>query len=172
VIYAVSLTSVFGASAAYHRGAWSDRAHRWMRRLDHSMIFVLIAGTYTPVSVLILDGPWEAVLLSLVWTGALIGVTMKMLRPDGLSITSAILYMTLGWLAVIALPQLLHSVTTPEAILMIAGGLLYTAGAIVFASKRPDGLPEVFGYHEIWHAFMVAAATCHYVMILLVLRTT
>jgi hemolysin III len=172
VIYAVSLTSVFGASAAYHRGAWSDRAHRWMRRLDHSMIFVLIAGTYTPVSVLILDGPWEAVLLSLVWTGALIGVTMKMLRPDGLSITSAILYMTLGWLAVIALPQLLHSMTTPEAILMIAGGLLYTAGAIVFASKRPDGLPEVFGYHEIWHAFMVAAATCHYVMILLVLRTT
>lgn len=171
-IYAGSLTSVFGASAAYHRGVWSDRAHRWMRRLDHSMIFVLIAGSYTPVSVLILDGPWEAVLLSLVWAGAVIGVTMKMLRPHGLSITSAILYMTLGWLALIALPQLLHSMTTPETVLMIAGGLLYTAGAIVFASKRPDGLPEVFGYHEIWHAFMVAAATCHYVMILLVLRST
>ena len=95
-IYAVSLTSLFGASAAYHRGVWSDRAHRWMRRLDHSMIFLLIAGTYTPVAVLILDGPWEAVLLSLAWTGAVIGVTMKMLRPHGLSITSAILYMALG----------------------------------------------------------------------------
>jgi hemolysin III len=142
-----------------------------MRRLDHSMIFLLIAGTYTPVTVLILDGPWEAVLLSLAWTGAVVGVTLKMLRPHGLSITSAILYMALGWVALIALPQLLHSMTTPEAVLMIAGGLLYTAGAIVFASKWPDRRPDVFGYHEIWHAFMVAAATCHYVMILLVLRS-
>jgi hemolysin III len=171
-IYAVSLTAVFGASAAYHRGEWSDRAHAWMRRLDHSMIYLLIAGSYTPVTVLILDGPWEAVLLSLAWAGAAVGVTLKLLRPHGLSVTSAILYMGLGWLAMIALPKLLVGMTTAEAVLMIAGGLLYTAGAIVFASKRPDPLPETFGYHEIWHAFIVAAATCHYAMIMLVLRSS
>lgn len=171
-IYAASLTAVFGSSAAYHRGAWSDRAHGWMRRLDHSMIYILIAGSYTPVTVLILDGPWEAVLLSLAWAGAAVGVTLKLLRPHGLSVTSAILYMALGWLAMIALPQLLVGMTTAEAILMISGGLLYTAGAIVFASKRPDPRPELFGYHEIWHAFMVAAATCHYVMIMLVLLSS
>ena len=170
VIYAVSLSAVFGSSAAYHRGAWSERARRWMRRLDHSMIFVLIAGSYTPVSVLVLDGTWEAVLLSLVWTGAAVGVTLKMVRPDGLSVTSAILYIGLGWLAMIALPQLLRGMTTAETILMIAGGLLYTAGAIVFASRKPDPRPDTFGYHEIWHAFMVAAATCHYAMVLLVLH--
>jgi len=170
VVYAVSLTAVFGSSAAYHRGHWSERARRRMRRLDHSMIFVLIAASYTPVSVLMLDGTWEALLLSLAWTGAAVGVTLKMIRPDGLSVTTAILYMALGWLAMIALPQLLEEMTTAEAILMISGGLLYTAGAIVFASRKPDPRPATFGYHEIWHALMVAAATCHYAMILLLLR--
>ncbi|HET7235317.1 MAG TPA: hemolysin III family protein [Actinomycetota bacterium] len=170
-IYAVSLTAVLGSSAAYHRGRWSEPARRWMRRLDHSMIFVLIAASYTPVSVLVLDGTWEALLLSLVWAGAAVGVTLKMVRPDGLSVTSAILYMGLGWAAMIALPQLLQEMTTAEAVLMIAGGLLYTAGAIVFASRKPDPRPATFGYHEIWHAFMVAAAACHYAMILLVLRS-
>jgi hemolysin III len=170
-IYAVSLTAVLGSSAAYHRGRWSEPARRWMRRLDHAMIFVLIAASYTPVSVLVLDGTWEALLLSLVWAGAAVGVTLKMVRPDGLSVTSAILYMGLGWAAMIALPQLLQEMTTAEAVLMIAGGLLYTAGAIVFASRKPDPRPATFGYHEIWHAFMVAAAACHYAMILLVLRS-
>jgi hemolysin III len=170
VIYAVSLSAVFGSSAAYHRGTWSEPARRWMRRLDHSMIFVLIAGSYTPVSVLVLDGTWEVVLLSLVWTGAAVGITLKMVHPEGLSVTSAILYMGLGWLAMIALPQLLRGLTTAEAILMISGSP-YTAGAVVFASKRPNPRPATFGYHEIWHGFMVAAATCHYAMILLVLRS-
>lgn len=170
VVYALSLTAVFASSAAYHRGAWSERTRPWMKRLDHSMIFVLIAGSYTPISVLALHGPWEAVLLSLVWAGAAIGVTLKMARPDGLSVLTAILYMALGWLALVALPQLVNGMTTAEFVLMVAGGLLYTAGAIVFASRRPDPSPEVFGYHEIWHSFMVAAAACHYAMILLVLR--
>jgi hemolysin III len=136
------------------------------------MIFVLIAASYTPVTVLVLNGPWEAVLLSLVWAGAAIGVTLKMAKPDGLSVTTATLYMALGWLAMIALPQLLRGMTTAEVILLITGGMLYTAGAIVFALRRPDPRPDTFGYHEIWHAFMVAAATCHYAMILLVLRSS
>jgi len=169
-IYAASLTAVFGASAAYHRGPWSPRARRWMKRLDHSMIFVLIAGSYTPVSVLALDGPWEVVLLSLVWAGAAVGVTLKTARPDGLPVLTGILYMALGWLALVALPQLVKGMTPAALALMVSGGLLYTAGAIVFASRRPDPRPGSFGYHEVWHAFQVAAAVCHYAMILLVLR--
>ena len=168
-IYAVSLSAVFASSAAYHRGAWSERARRWMKRLDHSMIFVLIAASYTPVAALVLGGPWEVVLISVVWTGAVVGITMKLARPDGLRVPTAMLYMVLGWLAIFALPQLLREMSTVEASLMIAGGLLYTAGAIVFASRRPDPRPSTFGYHEIWHAFMVAAAACPYVMILLLL---
>jgi hemolysin III len=170
VIYAVSLSAVFGASAAYHRGAWSPGARRWMKRMDHSLIFVLIAGSYTPVSVLALQGPWEAVVLSIVWTMAAVGITLKMVRPDGLSVLTATLYMVMGWFALVAAPQLVRGMEPAELILLVSGGLLYTAGAIVFAARRPDPRPEVFGYHEIWHSFMVAAASCHYVMILLVLR--
>ena len=168
-IYAASLSAVLGSSAAYHRGAWSEPARRWMKRLDHSMIFVLIAASYTPVAALVLGGPWEVVLISVVWAGAVVGITMKLARPDGLRVPTAVLYMVLGWLAVFALPQLLREMSTAEASLMVAGGLLYTAGAIVFASRRPDPRPSTFGYHEIWHAFMVSAAACHYAMILLLL---
>jgi hemolysin III len=112
------------------------------------------------------------VLLSLAWSGAAVGITMKMVKPDGLSMISAALYMVMGWLALVALPPLLKGMPPGGLILMVAGGLLYTAGAIVFASRRPDPRPAVFGYHEIWHAFMVAAAACHYAMILLVLRAS
>jgi hemolysin III len=169
-VYAVSLSAVLGASAAYPRGSWSERVLPWMKRLDHSLIFVLIAGSYTPVAVLVLSGPWEVVLLSTVWAGAAVGITLKMVKPHGLAVVTGILYMALGWLALVALPQLVSGMTVPELILMVAGGSLYTAGAIVFASRRPDPRPDVFGYHEIWHAFMVAAAACHYAMIALVLH--
>jgi hemolysin III len=168
-IYVVSLSAVLGSSAAYHRGTWSEGARRWMKRLDHSMIFVLIAASYTPVAALVLGGTWEVVLIAVVWAGAVVGITMKVARPDGLPIPTAALYMALGWLAVVAFPQLLRAMTPAQMILLVAGGLLYTAGAIVFASRRPDPRPATFGYHEIWHAFMVAAASCHYAMILLLL---
>jgi hemolysin III len=169
-IYAVGLTAVFGTSASYHRGGWTPSARRWMKRLDHAMIFVLIAGSYTPVTALALHGPWEALMLSLAWAGATIGIALKMVRPDGLRIVTAVLYMALGWLALVALPELLRAMTPPQAILMAAGGILYTVGAVVFALRRPDPRPAVFGYHEVWHAFMVAAAVCHYAMVALVLR--
>jgi hemolysin III len=168
-IYVVSLSAVLGSSAAYHRGTWSEAARRWMKRLDHSMIFVLIAASYTPVAALVLGGTWEVVLIAVVWAGAVVGITMKVARPDGLPVPTAVLYMALGWLAVVAFPQLLREMSPAQMILLVVGGLLYTAGAIVFASRRPDPRPATFGYHEIWHAFMVAAATCHYAMILLLL---
>jgi hemolysin III len=120
--------------------------------------------------VLALNGPWEVVLLSVAGAGAAVGITLKMVKPDGLSVLTSILYMGLGWLALVAFPQLARGMSLPELVLMVSGGVLYTAGAIVFAARRPDPRPAVFGYHEIWHGFMVAAAACHYAMILLVLR--
>jgi hemolysin III len=168
-VYAVSLAAVFGSSAVYHRGEWTERSRRWLKRLDHSMIYVLIAASYTPVAALVLGGTWQVVLLSVIWAGAVIGVTLKMARPDGLSVVSAALYIVLGWLAIVALPQLAREMTVAELVLLLAGGLLYTAGAIMFATRRPDPSPSTFGYHEVWHSFMVAAAACHYAMILLLL---
>jgi hemolysin III len=166
-IYAVSLTAVFGSSAAYHRGNWSTKALRRMKRLDHSMIFILIAGSYTPIALLVLNQPWKVAILSMAWVGATIGITLKLAHIDGFRILTSTLYMVLGWLAIIAFPQMLHGMDPLELVLAVAGGLLYTAGAIVFATHRPDPRPAVFGYHEVWHTFMVAAAGCHFAMILL-----
>jgi hemolysin III len=169
-IYALSLTAVFGASAAYHRVGWSPRAGRRMKRLDHSMIFVLIAGSYTPISILVLRGAWSVVILSIAWAGAALGIALKLARIDGLHVVTGILYIGLGWLVTIALPQLVRGMTLSQLALLVTGGLLYTAGAIVFATKRPDPRPAIFGFHEVWHSFMVAAAACHFAMIALVLR--
>jgi hemolysin III len=169
-VYALSLTAVFAASAAYHRIAWSAPALRRMKRLDHSAIFVLIAGTYTPVCALALHAPWSVVLLSVVWVGAAAGIGLKTARIDGLHASTGALYVVLGWLAVLALPQLVRNLSVAATVLMFAGGVLYTLGALVLARRRPDPAPRVFGYHEVWHAFMVTAAACHYAMVLLILR--
>lgn len=166
-VFAASLAGVFGASSAYHRLAWTEAARRRMKRLDHSMIFVLIAGTYTPVSLLGLRGGWGVALLASVWAGAVAGIVLKQVDIDGLRRLSGFLYIGLGWAAVIALPRLFRSVSPATFALVIAGGLLYTLGAIVFATRRPDPNPAVFGYHEIWHAFTAGAGLCHYVAVLL-----
>ena len=167
-VYALSLVAVFGSSAAYHRGNWSPAALRRMKRLDHSMIFVLIAGSYTPIALLVLHGPWAVVILSVVWAAAVAGITLKLVRIDGFSVLTATLYMAMGWFALVAIPQLVNEMPAPALVLTIVGGLLYTAGAIVFALRRPDPAPAVFGYHEVWHAFMVAAAACHFAMVSIV----
>ena len=141
-----------------------------MKRLDHSMIFVLIAGSYTPITLLVLHGAWSVVILSLIWSMAAIGIALKLARIDGLSKLAATLYMSMGWLVLIPFLQLYRGLSTAALTLLIAGGALYTLGAIVFAKRQPDPNPAVFGYHEVWHAFIVAAAACHWAMILLVLR--
>jgi hemolysin III len=169
VIFATGLVGVFGASAAYHRVAWSIPARKRMKRLDHSMIFVLIAGTYTPLCLLALSGAWSVVMLATVWAGAITGIVMKQFNIDGLRRVSGFLYITLGWISIVTLPQLFHSMSGLGFALVVAGGLLYTLGAIVFATKRPDPNPAVFGYHEIWHAFTAGAGLCHYSAILLLI---
>jgi hemolysin III len=169
VVFATGLAGVFGASAAYHRVAWSDPARRRMKRLDHSMIFVLIAGTYTPLCLLALSGVWSVVMLATVWAGAITGIVLKQVNVDGLRRVSGFLYITLGWVSIVTLPQLFHTLSGAAFALIIAGGLLYTVGAIVFAVKRPDPNPAVFGYHEIWHAFTAGAGLCHYSAVLLLI---
>ena len=169
VVFATGLVGVFGASAAYHRVAWSVPARKRMKRLDHSMIFVLIAGTYTPLCLLALSGAWSVVMLATVWAGAVTGIVMKQFNIDGLRRVSGFLYITLGWISIVTLPQLFHTMSVAAFTLVVAGGLLYTVGAIVFAVKRPDPNPAVFGYHEIWHAFTAGAGLCHYSAVLLLI---
>ncbi len=164
LIYACSLTSLFATSAAYHRLAQSLRAREWMRRADHAMIFVLIAGSYTPVCLVVLEGAWRVVALGVVWLGALVGVGFKLFRLQAMRLGNS-MYLVLGWAVLALVPQLRGR---PIVLgLLAAGGLLYTSGTVVLSWRRPDPVPEVFGYHEVWHSLVVAAAACHYAMIFL-----
>lgn len=165
-IYAFSVTGLFGASALYHRINWrSLAARRWMRRLDHSMIFVLIAGTYTPFAALVLDGTLATVILVVVWAGAAAGIVLKLVWIDAPKWLIAVIYVALGWVAVAAFPAMLDQLGITPTAMVAAGGLLYTAGAVVYALRRPDPSPEVFGYHEIFHALVIAAAALQYAVI-------
>jgi hemolysin III len=165
-IYAASVAALFGTSALYHRITWaSQNARRWMRRLDHSMIFLLIAGTYTPFALLALEGTLAAVILVVVWAGALGGIVLKLVWIDAPKPLVAVLYVMLGWVAVAAFPDLLDGIGVTSTVLVAAGGLLYTAGAVVYALQRPNPVPAVFGYHEIFHVLVIAAAAMQYAVV-------
>jgi hemolysin III len=165
-IYAASLSALFGTSALYHRVEWSrPNVRRWMRRLDHSMIFFLIAGTYTPFALLVLDGPLADAILAVVWIGAVAGAVVEIVWIEHPKWVAALVYISLGWVAVIPFPALWNEMGAAGTLLVAAGGLLYTAGAVVYATQRPDPNPRVFGYHEIFHLFVIAAAAAHFAAI-------
>jgi len=165
-IYALSVAALFGTSALYHRITWSTHAaRRWMRRLDHSMIFFLIAGTYTPFALLVLNGPLADVILVVVWIGAIAGAIVEMVWIDHPKWVAALIYMSLGWVAAIAFPGLWGDMGVAGTLLVAVGGLLYTAGAVVYATQRPDPSPRVFGYHEVFHALVIAAAAAQFAAI-------
>lgn len=168
-IYSVTLAALFGTSAAYHRGTWSPRAKQTMRRMDHSMIYLLIAGTYTPIALVALHGTLAMVLLTAIWAGAALGVALKVTNAH-LKSTSGALYIILGWMALLAGPAMVRNLPTAGLWLITAGGIVYTVGAIVLFKRKPNPSPRVFGYHEVWHTAVVAAAACHWVAILLVVR--
>lgn len=162
-IYAVSLSALLGTSALYHRVNWRrPSARRWMRRLDHSMIFFLIAGTYTPFALLALDGPLADAILVVVWVGAIAGAVVEMVWIEHPKWVAALIYMSLGWVAAIAFPGLWNEMGMAGTLLVAAGGLLYTAGAVVYATQRPNPNPLVFGYHEVFHLLVIAAAAAHF----------
>jgi hemolysin III len=165
-IYAGSVAALFGVSALYHRVNWSTAAARKrMRRIDHTMIFVLIAGSYTPFAVLVLDGALADVILIVVWAGAAAGAVMKLLWIDAPKGLVAVTYLLMGWVAVAAFPGMLEELGVTATALVAAGGLLYTLGAVVYALQRPDPVPRVFGYHEVFHALVIAAAALQYAAI-------
>jgi hemolysin III len=162
-IYAVSLSALFGTSALYHRVNWSRPSVRqWMRRLDHSMIFFLIAGTYTPFALLVLNGTLAMAILAVVWIGAIAGAIVEMIWIDHPKWASALIYLSLGWVAVAAFPGLWSSMGPGGTLLVAVGGLLYTAGAVVYATQRPNPVPATFGYHEVFHLLVIAAAIAHF----------
>jgi hemolysin III len=167
-VYFASLVLLFGTSASYHRLARSPRARLIMRRLDHSMIFVLIAGTYTPLCLVVLPRAWGITMLAVVWTVAALGIVLKNVAFDRFRPLQYALYPALGWAAVIALPVMYNRLTGTQLFFLVAGGLLYSVGLPVLLTKRPNPWPRHFGYHEVWHVFTVVAAAAHFAMISLV----
>jgi hemolysin III len=161
-VYAGSVALLFGTSAAYHRGSWSPRAHDVMSRLDHSMIFVLIAGSYTPFALLLLQGAMQWVVLGVVWGGALLGVLLRntFRRPPRWLFVG--LYLALGWIALGIFPTVLRSGGIAVLVLLLVGGLFYSAGALVYALRRPNPSPRWFGFHEVFHACTLLAFATHY----------
>jgi len=166
-VYAVAALLLFGTSAVYHRGTWGPRGEAVLRRLDHANIFLITAGTYTPLAVLLLPARQQTVLLSLVWTGAVAGIAFRVWWIRAPRWLYTLCYIALGWAAVFYLPDFARTGGATVVVLILAGGLLYTAGALVYALKRPDPSPRWFGFHEVFHAFTIAAFTAHYTAIVL-----
>jgi hemolysin III len=165
-IYAVTVAGLFGVSAVYHRvDRVSATARRWTRKLDHSMIFLLIAGTYTPFALIALHGGLATAILIVVWSGAFAGIVLNLAWIEAPKWLTAVVYVALGWVAIVAFPSLFDELGLTATLLVAVGGILYTVGAIVYATRKPDPAPAVFGYHEIFHALVIAAAAVQYSVI-------
>ncbi len=165
IVYSLTVCGLFGVSALYHRRVWTERGYQTMRRLDHAMIFVFIAGTYTPFCALLLPPAKGTLLLTVVWAGALGGAVMSLIWPHAPRWVSAPLYLALGWVAVAVLPDILGNGGVAALVLLLAGGAIYSLGAICYALKRPNPWPKVFGHHEFFHACTLVAAICHHIAI-------
>ena len=164
-VFAGSAAAMLGASALYHRVTWSPRARPRMRRVDHAGIYILIAGTYTPVGLLSLHGTLQTTVLAIVWAGAGAAILTKICWVGAPKWLSAVFGIALGWVGVAAMPQIAHSAGIGAVVLLASGGIAYTLGAIVYARRRPDPVPTVFGYHEVFHALTLVALACQYVAI-------
>jgi hemolysin III len=164
-IYAVSMAGLFGISALYHRVTWRPRFGALMERLDHSMIFVFIAGTYTPFALLVLHGTTALYVLSGVWAGAVLGVGTRLLWKRAPRFAVLPLYVGLGWVAAFLVPQLLGAAGIAPFVLLCVGGVAYTVGGVMYGTRRPDPSPGTFGYHELFHLMTIIGATCHYIAV-------
>lgn len=163
-IFASCVAVCFGASALYHRPTWPPRARAWLARLDHAGVYLLIAGTYAPFGLIVMSKGWAITVLAIVWSGALLASIAKLVWVQAPRWMSTTIGLVLGWVGAAAFPQLLKLSTVPIS-LIAAGGLLYTAGALIYARRRPDPSPGVFGYHEVFHVLTVAASACVYVAV-------
>jgi hemolysin III len=161
------LVLTFGVSALYHRVNWRPTARRVMRRLDHASIYLLIAGTYTPYGLLVLSGAWQFSILGVVWIGAALAIVQRLFWLDAPRWVPVAAGIFLGWVGVLVLPQIIEAAGVSGTVLVAAGGILYTAGAIVYALQRPDFAPSVFGFHELFHVLTVLAASCQFAAVAL-----
>ncbi|MEQ1787388.1 MAG: hemolysin III family protein, partial [Acidimicrobiales bacterium] len=165
LVYALGLVALFGVSGFYHRVDWTVARRLWMQKLDHGTIFVMIAGSYTPVCLLVLRG-WVAwAMLAVAWTGALVGFVLAFTGGRVSRHLRGILYIALGWASVAAIPQMWRTMSAAELVLLGTGGVLFTVGSVFLFTRWPDPFPRVFGYHEVWHLLVVAAVVCHFVAI-------
>jgi hemolysin III len=169
VTYGASLVTLFAVSATYHRPTWTPRARRVLWRVDHSAIFLLIVGTYTPFSLLV-GGALGRVLLAAMWIGASLGVVVSIAWPDAPKKVMAALYIGYAWMPVPLLPTLRATIGPGALALLFLGGFLYSAGAVIYALRRPDPFPAVFGFHEIFHLLVIGAAACHFVVVAAAIR--
>jgi hemolysin III len=170
-VYGIAACALFTVSALYHRVRWYAVAHRRMRRLDHGTIFLMIAGTYTPICLLALAGMTSLVLLSVVWVVAASGFLLSVTGlAERAPVAKTICYAGLGWLGVIVLPQLVARLDGGQVLLVVIGGALYSAGAVCLATRRPNLFPATFGYHEVWHSFVLLACACQYAAIFSLVR--
>jgi hemolysin III len=165
LIYALGICGLFGISALYHRRNWGPRARAWMRRLDHSMIFVFIAATFTPFALLVVQGTLATVILAVVWGGAIAGVILSLVWIGAPKWLSATVYVALGLVGVVLVPQMWSALGWLPVVAMGLGGVLYMIGAVIYATGRPDPAPSVFGYHEVFHTLVTGAAAAHYAVI-------
>jgi hemolysin III len=164
-IFAGCVPLTFGVSALYHRVTWRPGARALMRRLDHAAIYLLIAGTYTPFGLLVLSGAWRLSVLGVVWSGAVLAIVHRLVWVDGPKWLAAALGIGLGWVGVVAFPQVLAATGLMGTSLLLVGGVLYTLGAVVYARGQPDPIPTVFGYHEVFHVLTILAAASQYAAI-------
>jgi hemolysin III len=168
-VYAAALAAMFGASALYHRFPWKSAERRlWARRLDHSMIFVFIAGTYTPFALLCFEGAVGWPILAVVWTGAMLGLALELVWIDSPRWLSSFAYLAVGWVGVLAVPQMFSGIGIAGTVLVIVGGGLYSLGALIYALRWPNPFPRVIGFHEIFHLLVVAAAVTQFIAVSLV----
>jgi hemolysin III len=167
VIYALASAVLFGVSALYHRGTWSDSTHAMLRRLDHSNIFVMIAGTYTPICLALLDGTTRRVVLTVVWVGALAGVVFRVVWLSAPAWLYTPFYVALGWVAVAVLPELAREGGAAVVALIVVGGVAYSLGGLVYALRRPDPAPATFGFHEVFHSLTLVGFAAHYAAVAL-----
>jgi hemolysin III len=164
-VYALSVSALFGVSALFHRHTWTPVGRRRMRRVDHSTIYIAIAGSYTAVAGIALGGWARIAVLCIVWGGAIVCITLRQAWLDAPKWAIALPYVVVGWSAVVVIPQLVHALGGLGFGLLVAGGLAYSFGALVYARKRPNPMPGVFGYHEVFHACTIVGAVLHYVVI-------
>jgi hemolysin III len=161
-LFAASVAAMFGLSALYHCFNWSRGVLRWLRRLDHAGVYGLIAGTYTAFGLLVLEGAWRWTVLGIVWIGALATILLRFVWLDAPEWLSAAAGIALGWVGVVVAPQLFVEIGVGGAFLVLAGGVGYTAGALVYTFRRPDPYPAVFGFHEVFHVLVISAVACQY----------